>query len=280
MIRYAITFDASNTLGQAVTAAVLPRMNQAVRAVAQQAANDWQEAVMRGRMWSGEKDAYAKSIQWGMTGDFSAFVGSDYKYAAEIENGRPPRDLKKMLDTSTKVRRTKDGRRFLVIPMRHNVSSMPAAVSSLAGSMSQSSVTGMGKRPSGQVTNLSPRSGMSPASKALQTPFLSNTSTRKAMTVASRQYAWGDRLSKAALKQAGMSSADQRKYSGMVRMKANTPGSTKSSGYLTFRVMMEGSSGWVIKAQPGQYILKGVADALAPKAQAAFTAAISRTTTR
>lgn len=279
MIRYAITFDAANTLGTAVTAAVMPLMHQAVRAVAQQAATDWQEAVMRGRMWSGEKDSYAKSIKWEMTGDFSAFIGSDYKYAAEIESGRPSRDLKKMLDTSSKVRRTKDGRRFLVIPFRHNVGNMPSAVSKLAGSMSQSSVVGMGKRPSGQVTNLSPRSGMSPAPKALQTPFLSNTSNRKAMKVASRQYAWGDRLSKAALKEAGLSSADQKKYSGMVRMKANTPGSTKSSGYLTFRVMMEGSSGWIVKAQPGQYILKGVSDALAPKAQAAFQAAMSRTTT-
>lgn len=278
MIRYAITFDAANTLGAAISVSVLPRLNQAVRAVAQQAATDWQEAVMRGRMWSGEKDAYAKSITWQMTGDFKAAVESDYKFAAEIENGRPARDLKKMLDTSTKVRRTKDGRRFLVIPMRHNVSSMPAAVSSLAGSMSQSSVTGMGKRPSGQVTHLSPRSGMSPAPRALQTPFLSNSKTGKTMTVASRQYAWGDRVTKAALKEAGLGHADQRKFAGMVRMKANTPGSTKSSGYLTFRIMMEGSSGWIVRPQPGQYILKGVADALAPKAQAAFTAAVSRTT--
>lgn len=276
MIKYSITFDAADTLGNAINAAVMPLMNQAVRAIAQKAANDWQEAILRGKMWQGEKDDYAKSVKWEMTGDFSAFVSSDYRYAAEIETGRPSRDLKKMLDTSNKVRRTKNGKRFLVIPFRHNLNSMPSAVSSMAGSLSQSSVTSVGRRPSGQVTNLSPKTGMSPASKSLQTPFLSNRNG-KAMAVASRNYAWGDRMSKAALKSAGLSSGDQKKYAGMVRMKANTPNGSKSSSFLTFRVMMEGSSGWIVKAQAGQYILKGVSDALTPKAQEVFKAAIART---
>ena len=235
---------------------------------------------MRARLWSGEKDAYSQSIKWDMTGDFSAFVSSDYKYAADIETGRPPRDLKKMLDTSSKVRRTKDGRRFLVIPMRHgspksNTNPMPSGVAKLAKAMTPSKVLSTGMRPSGQVTSLSPTSGMSAAAK--QTPFLSNTKTKSKMLTASRNYAWGDRLSRAALKAAGASPAEQRKYAGMVKMNTSTPGGKKSSSFLTFRIMMENSRGWVVPAQPGQYILRGVATNLEPKAAAAFAAAVART---
>lgn len=255
-------------------------MNQAVRAIAAQSANNWRESVMRARLWSGEKDQYAQSITWKMTGDFSASITSDYKNAAEIETGRAPRDLKKMLDTSQKVRRTKDGRRFLVIPIRHGVSTsnsnpMPTNVGKLASAMMPSKVVSMGMRQTGQVTHLSPRSGMSPA--AHQTPYLSNKSTKAPMMTASRAYAWGDRLTRAALKEAGLSKADQRKYAGMVRMDNTTPGGKKSSTFLTFRIMMEGSRGWIVPAQPGQYLLRGVATDMQPKAAAAFTAAIQKT---
>lgn len=263
-----------------INAKVLPLLNQAVRAVASQAANNWREQVMRAKLWSGEKDAYAQTIKWEMTGDFTAFVSSDYKYAADIETGRPPRDLKKMLDTSSKVRRTKDGRRFLVIPMRHGTSSsnsnpMPSGVAKLAKAMTPSKVVSTGMRPSGQVTHLSPTSGMSTAAK--QTPFLSNRSTKSAMLTANRNYQWGDRISKAQLKAAGANKEDQRKYAGMVRMNTSTPGGKKSSSFLTFRIMMENSRGWIVPAQPGQYILKKVVTDLEPKAAAAFTAAIERT---
>lgn len=267
-------------LSAGINAKVLPLLNQAVRAVAAQAANDWREQVMRAKLWSGEKDAYVQTIKWEMTGDFTAFVSSDYKYAADIETGRPARDLKKMLDTSSKVRRTKDGRRFLVIPMRHGTPSsrtnpMPKAVGSLAKAMTPSRVTSTGMRPSGQVTNLSPTAGMSAASK--QTPYLSHRSSKSAMLTASRNYQWGDRISKAQLKAAGMTKEDQRRYAGMVKMNTTTPGGKRSSSYLTFRIMMEGSRGWVIPAQPGQYLLKKVVTDLEPKATAAFTAAIERT---
>jgi hypothetical protein len=88
-----------------------------------------------GKVSTGEKEPYMASIAMQMTRPFSAVVSTDYKYADEIETGRPAKDLKQMLNTSPKVRRTKDGRRFLVIPMRHNTPgngalapSMPKAV--------------------------------------------------------------------------------------------------------------------------------------------------------
>lgn len=267
-------------MSAAIYNAVFPLMRQTVKAIAEQGADDWRDAVKNAHLSQYDRLAYEKSITVEQTGDFSAFVYSDYKYASDIETGRPPRDLKKMLDTSSKVRRTKDGRRFLVIPMRHgspksNTNPMPSGVAKLAKAMTPSKVLSTGMRPSGQVTHLSPTSGMSAAAK--QTPFLSNVATKSKMLTENRNYQWGDRLSRAALKEAGMSKAEQRKYSGMVRMDTSTPGGKKSSSFLTFRIMAENSRGWIIPAQPGQYILRGVATNLEPKAAAAFAAAVART---
>lgn len=283
-LKYSITFDLGTKLDvlSIVNKQIFPLLHQAVSAVAQQTASNWQQQVYKAKLWSGEKDAYAQSIKWQMTGDFSAVVEATYKHAQEIETGRPPRDLKKMLDTSQKVRRTEKGKRFLVIPFRHNTPGygahakpMPTSVHTLAKKMVKSSITGTGLRPAGQVTRLSPKTGMHPSGR--QTPFLSNPKTKSATMVASRNYAWGDRITKAALKQAGLSKEDQRLFAGMVRMKTNTPSGAKSSAYMTFRIMMEGSKGWVVPAQPGQFIAKKVVDDMIPKAQAAFAAAIKLT---
>jgi hypothetical protein len=267
-----------------VNAALLPRLNQAVGAVAQQAMIDWKESVARARLWSGEKAPYVDSIQWKMTGDFSAEVWSEYKYAYEIDNGRPARDLKKMLDTSQKVRRTKDGKRFLIIPFRHNTpgndahaTPMPDSVWQLAAAMSGSRITGTGRRAAGEITDLNPTSGMTPLkSETRKSPYLMNLRTQKPVTVASRQYLWGDRLSNRAMKDAGIGLADRRRYKGMVRMDTTSPSGAKSSAYLTFRTMMEGSSGWIVQAKPGLNLVSGVTQRLQPLAEKAFTEAVKR----
>jgi len=255
---------------------VFPLLNQAVRAVAAQTAANWQANVHQAKLWSGEKDEYAKSITWRMTGDFSAVVESDYRYDQEIESGRPARDLKKMLGTSAKVRRTTDGRRFLVIPMRHNVSKLEqAGLAGMASDLDPSKIISQGERPSGEVTWLSPTAGMGPAAK--QTPYLSNTATKQAMMVTKNNYAWGGRLTNQAMKGAGVPDAVRKWASNMYRFDASTPGGAKSSVYLTFRIMMEGSSGWVVPAKPGLFLAKKTADAMQPKAESAFAEAIRRT---
>jgi hypothetical protein len=275
--------SAQLNLSAGINAQVFPLLHQAVKAVAKQTAANWQEAVARAKLWSGEKDAYGKSITWQMTGDFSAMVESDYRLASDIETGRAPRDMKTMLNTSSKVRRTEDGRRFLVIPMRHNTpgngalaKAMPTAVHELAKTMAPSRVLAMKERPSGEVTTLSPKTGMHAAAK--QTPYLSNPKTKQAAQVVARKYAWGGRLTASAIKNAGLDAATAKRYSGMVRMDTSTPGGGKSSSYMTFRIMMEGQTGkWIIPAQPGLYIAKKVEADMQPKAEAAFSAAVKKT---
>lgn len=274
MTHYTFSIDIPHArdVQKIVNGAVLPKVTQAVQAIACQAQANWKRAVYDARLWSGEKTPYIESIAVRMTGPFSAVVSSDYRYADEIENGRPARDLKKMLDTSAKVRRTKDGRRFLVIPMRHNTPgndahapSLPPAIGKLALDLSRSSVTGSGARPSGETTILSLKTGMTAAKK--QTPYLSDRKTHQTYMVGNSQYAWGERMTPQML--SGQSKADRKKYAGMVRMKNATGGSS----YLTFRIMMERSAGWVVPAKPGLFLAKKVVDELQPQADAVLTGA-------
>lgn len=282
-INYSIKIPLSAQIEMAsiINASIMPAVAEAVQAIAQVTSERWQERVLAARgIWSVEKNAYAQSISWKSTGPFSAVVEATYKYAQEIETGRPPRDLKRMLDTSQKVRRTIKGKRFLVIPMRHNTPGnsalaqpMPAAVHDLAANMATSKVAGKGQRPSGQVMVLSPKTGMHAA--PMQPQFLSNPKTRQASMVAANKYSWGGRISAGMLKAAGLPKEDVKRYAGMVRMEGGTPGA-KSSSYMTFRIMMEGQKGWVIPAKPGQYIARAVADEMKPKAAAAMQAAIKQ----
>ena len=277
MAHYTFTIDmpSSQEIEKMVNGIVLPNVTQAVQEIAEVARANWQDAVNNARLWSREKKPYIASIKMQMTGPFSAVVSTDYRYADEIEHGRPSRDLKKMLDTSTKVRRTKDGRRFLVIPMRHNTPgndahapSMPAGVHAMAKKLSLSSVRSNGQRPSGEVTLFSGKSGMHAAGQ--QTPFLSQTKGGAHYLVNKSNYAWGGRLTPAMLH--GQSKSDQSRYAGMTRFTNATGGST----YMTFRIMMEGSTGWVVPAQPGKYLAKNVAEGLAPLADKIMSEALKR----
>lgn len=244
-----------------INAAILPRLSQAVSAVAQQAAIDWKESVKNARLWSGEKQAYDKSITWKMTPEinaFSAVVESDYKFAYEIDNGRPAKDLKKMLNTSMKVRNGKNGR-YLIIPFRHNTpgngatgQTMPSDVHSMASQLAPSRITGTGQRLSGTGAF--------------------NAKTRQAITVAQNKYSWGGQLVASALG----SKKKQSRYAGMYRFDTTSPSGAKSSTFLTFRVMTEHSKGWIIPPRAGLHLVQGVVTRLQPLANIAFSEAMKR----
>ena len=62
-INLSITFDLGAKLDMmaVVNKQVFPLLHQAVNAIGKQTAYNWQEAVYGAKLWSGEKDAYAKS---------------------------------------------------------------------------------------------------------------------------------------------------------------------------------------------------------------------------
>jgi hypothetical protein len=111
-------------LGPVVRAAVFSNLAEAVENVATAGVERWREAALAAPLWDGERKAYADSIRYTMTGRFSAEIVSDYRFVEDIESGRPPYDLKKMLNTSMKVRVSKAGRRYLIIPCRNRVMSI------------------------------------------------------------------------------------------------------------------------------------------------------------
>jgi hypothetical protein len=59
-------------------------------------------------------------------------------------------------------------------------------------------------------------------------------------------------------------------YAGMVRFNTGTGGST----FLTFRVMVEGSPGWIVPAKPGLWLAKTVAESLQRTADTDFATAM------
>ena len=257
MPSYKVTFDLGPLLdaNQAIMQAVFPMLGQAVRAVAEEGAYRWKSAVMKARLWpDGEKMPYANSIQWHMNGVASAEISAAFPLAQEIETGRPAKDLKRMLQTSKKTRQFKDGTRYLIIPFRHNIPSpsgegalarqMPAHVYSAAYSLTAS--------------RLLPPGSVNPAMRKSASGHL----------VAQHSYQWGGRLP-AGLTPKLNPHHKTDIHAGMVRFDTSTPGkfgekAAHSSSYLTFRVMSEKSSGWIVGARPGLYLAKKVADDLQP----------------
>lgn len=258
-----------------VLGAAMPHLSKAVGAVAEQVQSNWMQAVEDAKLWTGEKKPYRGSIQWQMTGSLTAEVWSDYKYAEEIETGRPAKDLKRMLDTSDRVRRTKDGRRFLIIPFEHKVKDMPKHVYKEAKQLAPSKIIGTSQRRSGEITTSVFGMGMVPLGQKRQRrqPYLSNPASHSPVMVPRNIYQWGDRLAGGAMGPNARGKSDR--FAGMVRFDTSTEKS-KRSGYLTFRIMMEGSNGWVVPAKPGLYLARDVATAMQPKAEGAFAEAIKR----
>jgi hypothetical protein len=128
---------------------------------------------------------------------------------------------------------------------------MPKAVYAQARSMAQSEIVGHGVR----------RSGLN----------ATDIKTQRPLEVRARRYVWGGRLP-AGLVPKLKTEHRSDPYAGMVRMKTATGGSS----YLSFRVMMEGSPGWIIPARPGQWIAKHVAESLQRTAAIDIPAAIAR----
>lgn len=243
---YSVSIDLSGVFAEAEAQinAMFPRIAKAIARTAEHGANQWKASVWKAKLLKAEKNEYFDSIKWKMTGSFSAEVWSDYRYADEIEKGRPARDLKKMLQTSKRVRisqsRVNRGKKYLIIPFRHNTPGrsalarpMPGDIYSIAENLSASSVLTPG--------SVKPKTRLSGSGH----------------TVPQQSYKWGDRLP-AGLAQKLQPHHKTDIYAGMVRFDASK-GASKSSSYLTFRVMGEWSNGWLVKPKPGLYLAKNTA---------------------
>lgn len=258
---YSVSLDLSGVLSlvEGAVQDMFPQLSQAIAMTAEHGANEWKGSVMKARLWSGEKAPYVESIQWQMTGPFSAEIWTEYALADEIETGRPARDLKKMLQTSKKTRTSSKGSKYLIIPFRHNTPGSDALAQSMP-----SDVYAVAKK-------LTPSHVLAPGTKKAPTRL-----SASGHTVAQHSYQWGGRLP------AGMTPKLKPHHktdihAGMVKMNTSS-GSQKSSAYLTFRIMSEKSAGWVVPARPGLRLAGNVADNIQPVLEAAIGKAIAMNT--
>lgn len=249
--------------GAPLTRDIFPNLAFAVQKMGEQALAQWQayaagQPLPTGATIQSRTGSYLRSIRLRSLGDFSSEVISDSPYAEAIERGSPSRDLKKLLNTSMKVRINKQGKRYLIIPFRHGTpgstgfsSVMTPAVHALARTLMPSRVSGMGQRESGTGAW--------------------DVRTRRPYLVPQRQYQWGGRLRPEMLRAAGASSRDTRRMAGMVRFQ--NPGGGHGQ-YLTFRIMTEDSPGWKTKPVPGKWPAKTVSDQIAQMAETVCQSAV------
>lgn len=242
-MRYEFSVDTSQleNLSEEAAARARPNISYGVSSVAAAIAARWKNSVTQARLWEGEKRPYFDSIKWEMDGDLAATVSSDYRLASEIETGRPAKDLKTNIGGARKARMVKAGphagQKYLIIPFRHNIPT---------GTGRRGLAPQMPPHVYAEAKALIPSRVLKPGSKS--------SATRVSATgylVPQHSYQWGGRLP------AGMAPKLRARhvtdpYAGMVRFDTSS-GRSKSSAYMTFRVMGEWSDGWVIDPRPGQY---------------------------
>ena len=266
--------------GSPLSGDIFPRLSKAVRAVAEAAHSKWQDYAAGAPLPSGKSiDArtgtYLRSIALRQLGPFAAEVYSDLPYASAIEEGSPRRDMKEMLSSSLKTRLTKDGRRYLIIPFRWGVSGsvsagsnqMPESIQNWWHAKAASSINGHGWRPSGTGA-LGFRNKTTGTLKQVRGEVLG---------VRRRDYDWGSRLDKETIAAAGVTGKNAARMEGMVNFRRpGRKGGSSHSSFLTFRVMMEGSSGWIAPAREGLWPARTTADEIRPDAERVFAEAIAR----
>lgn len=267
--RFQISVQLAEPVGYGFTRGTLPNLATALTAITSAAQAQWQSyaggaPLPDGTTIGSRSGGYLRSIQTRDLGEFSTEVYSDSPYAQGIEEGVAAHDMKKMLDTSIKVRLSKEGKRYLIIPFRwgtpgttgfgRNV--MPDVIHALGQAMKPSHVTGMTERVSGTGAW--------------------DIKTQAPLKVPQRKYLWGDRLTGDQISGAGVFGPMAKRMAGMVKFQNQTgEKGGKHSQYLTFRVMVEGSPGWLAPATPGKHPARAVADQFRPLAEQAFQAAIA-----
>jgi hypothetical protein len=261
MANFSITVDLGALMAtQAVLAdEVFSALSASVKRVVDVGEERWKTAVLSAPLWDGERRAYAASIHGVMLSPFAGEISSNYKYVQDIETGRPPYDLKKMLDTSLKVRLSKKGNRYLIIPFRHNT---PGNVA-LAPAMPKHVYAEAKMLKASRLQSYTSRLSWTGAW---------DIKTKQPVRVRTRKYVWGGRLP------AGLTPKLKPEHAtdihdSMVRFKDNTTG---GSTYMTFRTMSSKSSGWIIPAKPGLGIAMAVADSLQRMADSDFPDAIAQ----
>lgn len=277
MTDFSIRIDLSDALGSdgsLLNEHQFPHLAYAVERLVAAAHEQWVDyahgaPLPDGSTINNRTGEYARSILSRKTGNFSGEVYSELPYAGAIEEGSPSFDMKKMLNTSLKVRLSKDGRRYLIIPFRHN------APGSVMGNSMPVAVAKWWKGKTASYVNNGDREYKRKSGTGAY-----DIKTRRPMMVPAWRYKWGDRLGAADLAGMGITGKPAKHMEGMVNFRnAGGPGQPRAgshSKFLTFRIMIEGGKGWIAPAQPGKFPARSTMEMLAPVAEASFAEAVKK----
>jgi len=250
----------------AMTDELFPNLSYAVRRMAQAGQQLWQSYASGNEQLPGGKQlhvrtgTYLRSIQLEQQTAFAWTVFSDAPYAEAIEHGAPAFDMHNWLSSSNKTRISKSGKLYLIIPFRWNT---PGKSATNPNTMTPHI---HGTWMSGMIAS---------RVKSQRMTTNATTVTGKAMTVTKRQYFWGDRLSSHQIAQAGVTGSQAKNMRGMVNFrKPGAVGGASHSQFLTFRVLSEGSSGWVIPAREGYHPAEATANRIRSLSEVAFGKAV------
>jgi hypothetical protein len=267
---YAIRFDGPAATGLGPDG--LPTLSYAVKAVAEAVQARWTGYAMGQPLPDGRKISaraapdYAGSIALRQTGPLSAEVYSDDPAAERIERGTPARDLKRMLETSQKTRRSAKGRRYLIIPFRHGTPG-----TSSFGRPMPSAVHGWWKAQHAAGAAAGPRA----APVASSVRGMGTRTSATGHTVPQAAYRWGARMDAGALQRLGVSGEHAKRLTGMVNFRSpGKSGGGAQSHYMTFRTMSEDSSGWIVPAKPGYFPARAAVEQVRSAAEQAFARAV------
>ncbi len=226
-------------------AGLFPKTVEAVEAATVHVQRAWKDEAARHFAFSTGKYIQNVRVEFGVAGNpYHGRVFNELPYADYLEDGYPAFDMKNMLHTSHKIRISKKGKRYMIIPFRHGT---PARQGEAGRAGNRATMWSMPEH----VYDPAKRLVMS----QIKTKFAErsvqdlNLIPQKGYVAARRTYEWGERLTKQALESVGASRAEIQKYSGMVRV-PREEARTSGSQYLTFRVMTEDSKGWIHPAQP------------------------------
>jgi hypothetical protein len=236
-----IDFSVFSEMGDQIAAVVasagpelFPRYSEAAETVSENAEILYKSYLQGNPLPNGKQlqkpaKSAAEGVQRRAAGALLWDIVNTDETAKEIEEGKPPFDMKTLLPTAKKARMSKDGTLYLIIPFRSGT-------------------------PTAKYLNAMPHAVYKIAKQMTFSQNLGTVGTRMSATgheVPKFGYKWGDKVSKQQLAAAGLSEEAQRRYSNMYRF--NGPGQTT---YITFRTMSQKSTGWIKKAVPGLFPLQ------------------------
>lgn len=199
---------------------------------------------------------------------YKGAVFNNVPYASAIEHGRQPYDMKRALYTSSKVKISKKGKRYLIIPFRHGVPRAGGKPSATLQTMPQNIYQRAKKLPFTSRIGSSIKDGVTrniyanPAGSTGRLQGVGDQGRRSQIAVRNPKD-----LTKF-IRRANPYTWKTSPYENMIRVPRDTTG---HGYYMTFRIMHQDSKGWIHPGTPPMKLAEKTAREMDVVVQAIIT---------